>query len=425
MDATSTNSSFSEDSMPPQDIAYELNKETEVPNTDGGLFKTVLVEGTGSIPVKGAKVTVHYVGTLLDGTQFDSSRDRNDYFEFTLGKGQVIKGWDKGVATMRVGEKAILKCSPEYGYGAAGSPPSIPPNATLLFEVELFDWTRDVDISAQKDRSIMKDVLVDGVDYENPDFESAVTLDLSIFVGSAGGTATPVWEKKGWSIEIGETPLPPILDECLKSMRKRETAVCRINSSIIPDAHPEFCIPAADEREGQEVAYLIEVHELKTVKSWEFSGLEKVAQGVARKDKGNAVFKQGNLVLAERYYRRSMEFIGEDYGFEGDVKEEAHKARVLTMGNLSQVLLMRKEYTEAISFCEKILALDAKNSKALFRMAKAMDSRQDWEAALLTIEKLLALEPENADAKAVKAHIQASQKAFDNAQKSMFKKMFS
>lgn len=93
------------------------------------------MEGTGSRPVKGAKVKVHYVGTLEDGTKFDSSRDRNEMFEFTLGKGQVIKGWDKGVATMQIGEKAILKCSPEYGYGAAGSPPTIPPNATLLFEV--------------------------------------------------------------------------------------------------------------------------------------------------------------------------------------------------------------------------------------------------------------------------------------------------
>jgi FK506-binding protein 4/5 len=71
----------------------------------------------------------------LDGTKFDSSRDRGDPFEFTIGKGQVIQGWDQGVATMKRGEVANLICKSEYAYGASGSPPKIPPNATLKFEV--------------------------------------------------------------------------------------------------------------------------------------------------------------------------------------------------------------------------------------------------------------------------------------------------
>lgn len=93
--------------------------------------------GTGDEAVAGKSVTVNYVGTLLDGTKFDSSYDRNQPFTFNLGAGEVIKGWDQGVAGMKVGGKRKLTIPSDLGYGPAGAPPVIPPNATLVFEVEL------------------------------------------------------------------------------------------------------------------------------------------------------------------------------------------------------------------------------------------------------------------------------------------------
>lgn len=105
--------------------------------TASGLQYVDEVIGDGESPTNGQNVKVHYTGTFPDGRKFDSSRDRSQPFQFVIGQGRVIRGWDEGVLTMKVGGRRILTVPAHLGYGVAGAGGIIPPNATLVFDVEL------------------------------------------------------------------------------------------------------------------------------------------------------------------------------------------------------------------------------------------------------------------------------------------------
>ena len=122
----------------PLNMSGEVGKPIEIRGEH--LIKTIKTAGAGDSPPPGVTVQVHYVGTLTNGEQFDSSRQRGRPFTFRLGEGQVIKGWDIGVSTMRKGELATFRIGSELAYGDMGAGGVIPPKATLIFEVELLGW---------------------------------------------------------------------------------------------------------------------------------------------------------------------------------------------------------------------------------------------------------------------------------------------
>jgi peptidylprolyl isomerase len=130
----------STDEIAPTALPQEqLMASEQTVTTTSGLQYVDIVEGTGASPSKGQTVIVHYTGTLENGKKFDSSRDRGQPFSFKIGVGQVIKGWDEGVMSMKVGGQRKLTIPPDLGYGSRGAGGVIPPNATLVFDVELID----------------------------------------------------------------------------------------------------------------------------------------------------------------------------------------------------------------------------------------------------------------------------------------------
>lgn len=170
--------------------------------------------GTGwDMPEKGDSVTVHYTGTLEDGTKFDSSRDRDDPFTFTLGEGSVIKGWDVGVATMKKGERSLFTLRADYAYGATGSPPKIPPGATLIFDVELMHWKSVKDITG--DGGVIKNIIKEGSGYSKPTSRDEIRIKLKIDID---GTNETVYESPESGDEFALQEAGRALDDWCKAL---------------------------------------------------------------------------------------------------------------------------------------------------------------------------------------------------------------
>eukprot|EP01026_Neomeris_dumetosa_P027847 TRINITY_DN225_c1_g1_i1.p1 TRINITY_DN225_c1_g1~~TRINITY_DN225_c1_g1_i1.p1 ORF type:complete len:578 (+),score=125.51 TRINITY_DN225_c1_g1_i1:85-1818(+) len=208
-----------------------VGKEIKITD-DGGVKKKILALGSGwEKPGVGDEVKVHYVGTLeSDGTKFDSSRDRDEAFSFKLGEGRVIQGWDKGVATMKKGEKALLTCAPDYAYGERGSMPTIPPNATLNFEVELIQWHKVNDISKERDNSLIKTILKEGTGWDTPSERDEVLVSYKAYVE---GEKEPFSQsgEEGAEFVLSEGLLCRAIPEAVKTMKKGETAKLQVNYS--------------------------------------------------------------------------------------------------------------------------------------------------------------------------------------------------
>ncbi|KAL2530149.1 Peptidyl-prolyl cis-trans isomerase FKBP62 [Forsythia ovata] len=200
--------------LPVGNLILNVGEEKDIGN---GLKKKLLKEGDGwEKPSSGDEVEVHYVGTLLDGTQFDSSRDRGTPFKFKLGQGQVIKGWDEGIKTMKKGEKALFTIPPELAYGESGSPPTIPSNATLQFEVELLSWISVKDIC--KDGGIFKKILKEGEGWQNPKDLDEVHVKYEARLEDG----TLVSKSDGVEFTVEDGYFCPALSKAVKTMKKGE-----------------------------------------------------------------------------------------------------------------------------------------------------------------------------------------------------------
>jgi peptidylprolyl isomerase len=196
--------------------------------TASGLKYKITQKGNGKKATNGMRVVVHYTGKLSDGKVFDSSVDRGQPFKFPLGKGQVIKGWDEGIALLNVGDKAILTIPPQLGYGERGAGGVIPPNATLIFEVELIDviepskpWDAD-EKTAITTPSGLKYVVVKSSTQTNPKRVSPgtkVKVHYSGFLRDGKSFDSSVDRDQPFEFEVGKGQVIKGWDEALQLMK--------------------------------------------------------------------------------------------------------------------------------------------------------------------------------------------------------------
>lgn len=525
--------------LPDEGPMLKVGEEKEIGNQ--GLKKKLLKEGEGwDTPDNGDEVEVHYTGTLLDGTQFDSSRDRGTPFKFTLGQGQVIKGWDLGIKTMKKGENALFTIPADLAYGSSGSAPTIPPNATLQFDVELLSWSSIKDIC--KDGGIFKKILVEGEKWENPKDldEVIVRYEAQLEDGSV------VARSDGVEFTVKDGHFCPALARAVKTMKKGEKVLLTVKpqygfgekgkpasgdeSAVPPNANIQITLELVDwktvtevtddkkvikkilkEGDGYErpnegavvkvkligklqdgtlffkkgqddselfefktdeeqvidgldravstmkkgelalltiapeyafgssesqqelavvppnstVCYEIELVSFdKEKESWDMNTDEKIEAAGKKKEEGNVLFKAGKYVKASKRYEKAVKFIEYDSSFSEEEKKQAKALKVACNLNNAACKLKLKDYKQAEKLCTKVLELESRNVKALYRRAQAYIQLADLDLAEFDIKKALEIDPDNRDVKLEHKALKEKMKEYNKKEAKFYGNMF-
>ncbi|KAI0980484.1 hypothetical protein GJ496_002389 [Pomphorhynchus laevis] len=387
------------------------------PDKDGGVIKAVIREPDteSEEPLPNDTVFVHYSGKLEDGTEFDSSVARNEPFDFKLSKGQVIKGWELGVATMRTGEKARFTIKPEYGYGSHGSGDKIPGNSTLIFDVELLA-IKGEDVSHDKDESVIKRVLLSGEGYEHPEDGTRVHLK-DIRVDAILPCNKLISHKLIDDLELvigegDEVGIPWALEWALIKMLKGERAKIQLTKIRFG----EVDVPKETER----LLYTLTLDSfVKAKQSWQMNDEEKIECAKLQKEKGNKYFKQSKFQQAIERYKRAAECAP----ITDDDCNSSNQLFTQINNNLVMCYLKNGDFLQAIECADKILEKDPKNEKALFRRGEAKFARNDYDDALTDFHKVLEVNSTNTAASSKIQSVKCCMRQYREKEKNLFAKM--
>ncbi|KAG2382889.1 hypothetical protein C9374_004856 [Naegleria lovaniensis] len=443
-EATSVAPNTSEDKMVDESNSQDQMVDENIVDVlgDGGIIKKILraaPDNETATPPDGAQVTVHYVGTLAsNGKKFDSSRDREEPFKFNIGQGSVIKGWDEGVATMRKGELALFTLKPEYAYGKSGSPPSIPPNATLQFEVELLDFNDEEEVTS----GITKKVLSEGEGWRKAE-EDGATVVCSYKIYEKDNESRVLEQVDDLKFVFGDENVVSFVEDAIGSMKKNEKALFTI-TQVSPCQYLEYTSHTQEFKNNfsnlltSKPVLKMEAH-LKDIdnekNSWEMSHEEKLNSAESKKEQGNELFKNKRFNLAQKRYERGLSLIEDQHPSDEPEEQKKRRNQILTSiyNNLSAIYLKQEQFSQAVNKCDKALEIDNQSIKSYSRKAQALQSLGELEEAKATLERCLNVcgnttsETQLQLLDLVKSQLTKVSKALSEQQKkekAMFSKMF-
>jgi FK506-binding protein 4/5 len=329
---------------------------------------------------------------------------------------------------MVIGEKCKVTLLPDYAYGVAGSPPKIPPNATLVFEIELLSFESEKDLN--KDGGVLKAVVSDGEGYKQPSYETLCRFRIKV-TGESGAILADTFNGELVTATIGETRLMKGIESALKSMKKGERATFKIRKDY-NEAQDEFFAKAT----APELAKIppntgleadIELVELTPPQeTWELNGFaEKLDFALKRKADGNNFFSKNDLTLAAKKYKKALKVFEYDGGVADDEKAKAKtEVKLPCHLNLAQCYLKKEKYKKAIEQCNKALEIDAKNIKGLWRRGTAYMESSEFVKSKQDFTRALEIDPENKPVKASLVRLKKLETDQDRKDKARFKNLF-
>jgi len=411
------------------------DKRWELLDPSGGLKKLVLKSGDSEPPAEGEKVSCHYSGFLrTTGEMFDSSRERDEMFKFEIGKGAVIKGWDVGIGTMQVGERAILRCMPDFAYGEKGSPPKIPENATLDFVVQLKEIQQYEPIWDTEDakESISKKTLKEVEGWETAKKLWVVTVT---YTGRENDEKGRVWcsgkdekvkipfdlefESKG---VIPEYEQPRGFFACLKNTKEGEVNYFKLKSN-------DFYTFGSTGSEKFNIApntdlfyeMTITAMEKFNTSSWQLEADEKLPKAKELKQIANDYFKRKKLAVAKEIWK---DILGITTDMKDNDDEQINIISLACHSNTALVETQLNNFSEAAEQIEKGLAIDPKHEKLRYRRALLHFKRGDYSKAGEELSELSKEFPENKGVKALVAKNSRAKKAAEKKKRKLARKMF-
>ncbi|KAG6680622.1 hypothetical protein I3842_13G051900 [Carya illinoinensis] len=393
---------------------------------DGGIFKKILKEGEKwENPKDLDEVHVKYEALLEDGPLIAKS----DGLEFTVQEGHFCPALSKAVKTMKKGEKVLLTVKPQYAFGEKGKPASggegaVPPNATLQITLELVSWKTVSEIT--EDKKVIKKILKEGEGYERPNDGAVVKVKLigklqdgTVFLKKGHEDGEELFEFKTDDEQVIEG-----LDRAVMTMKKGEIALLTVA--------PEYAYGSSQSQQELAVVppnsivyYEVELVSVdKEKESWDMNTQEKIEAAGKKKEEGNVLFKAGKFAKASKRYEKAVKYIEYDTSFSEEEKKQAKAVKVACNLNNAACKLKIKEYKEAEKLCTKVLELESRNVKALYRRAQAYIQLADLDLAELDIKKALEIDPDNRDVKLEYKTLKEKMKEYNKREAKFYGNMF-